>query len=153
MITIENKLQSLAPPALAKSDKETLITYFKNSWDLYESLFSSIKSDETFYLAPDPLRNPLIFYLGHTAAFYINKFRLAGLISKGVDNRHDHLFAVGVDPNLPENLEVSSYWPSVDFVRSYRKKVYNIVIEVLNNLDESQLPIHQDHPYWFAPTQ
>ncbi|MCB0851703.1 MAG: 5-histidylcysteine sulfoxide synthase, partial [Bacteroidetes bacterium] len=93
-------------------------------------------------------RNPLIFYLGHTAAFYINKLRLAGLIDKGVHENWDHLFAVGVDPNLPENLEVSSYWPTVNEVREYRKTIYQIVHKVIDEADLKNLPITQEHPLW-----
>ena len=47
--------------------------YFKNTWLTYEALFSLINTDEAFYLRPEPLRHPLIFYFGHTATFFINK--------------------------------------------------------------------------------
>lgn len=47
---------------------------------MYEELFSSIVNEETFYLCPDRLRLPLIFYYGHTAAVFINKLCLAGVI-------------------------------------------------------------------------
>ena len=36
--------------------------YFQNTWQSYEALFSLINSDEAFYLRPEPLRHPLIFY-------------------------------------------------------------------------------------------
>ena len=38
-------------------------------------------SDESaFYKCPDRLRLPLIFYFGHTAAVYVNKLVLGGLL-------------------------------------------------------------------------
>ncbi len=142
------KLTSQKPPKLNTLTQQKLLDYFNNTWELYELLFSSIKSDDTLYLSPDPLRNPLIFYLGHTAAFYINKFKMAGLIQQGVNDRYDQLFAVGVDPDKAENLEVSSFWPSVEEVRQYRKVIYQIVLEVIQKVDLQQQRISWDHPYW-----
>ena len=47
----------------------------------------------------DPLRHPLIFYLGHTAAFYINKMISARVIknTERVDSEIEGLVAIGVD--------------------------------------------------------
>ena len=79
--------------------------YFLNAYDLGELLFTAIKgnsqqickcvntiifinyADENyFYKCPDRLRLPLIFYLAHTASFYINKMILAGLIDVHLAN-------------------------------------------------------------------
>ena len=141
-------LKSKKPPFTNQLTKEGLKDYFNNTWELYEMLFSSIKSDKTFYLSPDPLRNPLVFYLGHTAAFYINKLKMAGLIKQGVHKDWDHLFAVGVDPDLPENLDVASTWPTIPEVRNYRKTIFNIVHNVIDNIDLNDQPISQDNPAW-----
>ncbi len=147
-MTLEKKIISLKPPKLNRLTKQALKNYFDNTWELYEMLFSAIKSDETFYESPDPLRNPLIFYLGHTAAFYVNKFRLAGLQKTAIHEKWDQLFAVGVDPDTPENLSVSSYWPTVEETRNYRKTIYNLVHQVIDDADLSDLPIHENHPLW-----
>jgi len=40
---------------------------------MYDTLFTSIKEDSWTYI-PDNLRRPIIWYLGHTAALYMNKF-------------------------------------------------------------------------------
>jgi len=45
---------------------------FNESFDLYDHLFDLV-DDEGHFMRADPLRHPLIFYLGHTAAFYMNK--------------------------------------------------------------------------------
>ncbi|MEZ4771825.1 MAG: 5-histidylcysteine sulfoxide synthase [Bacteroidia bacterium] len=147
-IDSQTVLRSLHVPTTDHPSREILKAYFENTWDLYEMLFSSVKSEKTLFTSPDPLRNPLIFYLGHTAAFYINKLKLAGLLDHGVDKTLDHLFAVGVDPDLPDNLEVSAYWPTVEEVRDYRKVIYNIVHEVIDQADLNHLPITKDHPLW-----
>lgn len=129
-------LNSMLPVEVLSLDRDSLIAYFDNTWALYEMLFSSIKDEKSLYEAPDPLRNPLIFYLGHTAAFYVNKFKAAGLIEKGVHELWDELFAVGVDPDKPENLDVSDYWPTVEETKNYRKATYGLVHKVLARVTE-----------------
>ncbi len=43
------------------------------------------------------LRHPMIFYYGHPAVLYINKFRVAGLLDEGLDQFFEQLFETGVD--------------------------------------------------------
>jgi hypothetical protein len=57
----------------ADNVRSTLLDYLENAWSLDDIIMKSIIEQETFYLNPDPLRNCLIFYLGHTAVFYINR--------------------------------------------------------------------------------
>jgi len=140
-------LTSMKPPQLRQLKNFELLAYLENTWELYEFLFSSIKEDETYYKSPDPLRNPLIFYLGHTAAFYINKLRMAGLWNDHVNKEWDQLFAVGVDPDAPENLDVAEIWPTVPEVRAYRDKIYEIVKQVIQNLEIPEY-ITQEHSAW-----
>jgi hypothetical protein len=47
----------------------------------------------------DPLRHPLIFYLGHTAAFYMNKLISSRILktSERIDSEIESLVAIGVD--------------------------------------------------------
>ena len=96
---------SVNPVSLAIPIKSEVLNYFNDTWNLYEELFSAIQKDESYYMSPDPLRNPLIFYYGHTAAFYINKLVLSGLIHEGVNEHYEYVFAKGVDPDLPENFK------------------------------------------------
>jgi 5-histidylcysteine sulfoxide synthase len=145
---LKTKLQSTKPPKLNQLTKTDLQGYFENTWELYEMLFSAIKKEETLYESPDPLRNPLIFYLGHTAAFYINKLTAVGLIKEAVNPHYDQLFAVGVDPDKPENLAISDFWPTIEAVKNYRKTIYNLVQNVIQNADLSDLPITETHPLW-----
>jgi hypothetical protein len=50
-------------------------------------------------MRPDPLRHPLIFYLGHTAAFYMNKLISSRILktSERIDSEIESLVAIGVD--------------------------------------------------------
>jgi hypothetical protein len=65
---------------LLKCYLSDLVAYFENTYDLYETLFTSLVDDSVYYLCPDRLRLPLIFYYGHTAAVFINKLVLANKI-------------------------------------------------------------------------
>lgn len=68
------------------------------SYDLYEHLFNLV-SEEGHFMRADPLRHPLIFYLGHTAVFYINKLISARVLKNidRVDSDIESLVAIGVD--------------------------------------------------------
>jgi hypothetical protein len=77
---------------------EELRKAFHESFSMYEELFA-VLTDEGFYERADPLRHPLIFYLGHTASFYVNKL-IAGQVLKNSERINPKLessFAVGVD--------------------------------------------------------
>ena len=41
--------------------------------------------DEAYFIRPEPLRHPLIFYYGHTAAVYINKMMDYRIIKERVN--------------------------------------------------------------------
>lgn len=138
---------SLHPPMLDKVNHQELLDYFVNTWELYEWLFSSIKDDASLYIAPDPLRHPLIFYLGHTAAFYINKLVMAGIIQERINPHFEVLFEQGVDPEKEDDLETSFSWPEASEVREYRKKVFDLVLNLIPQL-ELKLPIRDNSPLW-----
>jgi hypothetical protein len=62
----------------AEEDKrEEISLYFTNTFDTYTQLFDCLADDEAYYQKAIPLRHPLIFYLGHTATFFVNKLILA----------------------------------------------------------------------------
>lgn len=139
--------QSIPAPHLDASDRESLMRYFENTWHLYEWLFSSLRSEESYQRSPDPLRNPLIFYWGHTAAFYVNKLRLAGLIDKGIDPVFDKIFAVGVDPADAEEISQQPHYPAFSIACAYRKQVYDLVRNFIAQHDFKGR-IGPDDPEW-----
>ena len=59
-----------------------------------------------FFCSPPPhgLRHPQIFYYGHTACLYINKLRVAGVLSKAVNPYFESIFEVGVDEMLWDDM-------------------------------------------------
>lgn len=143
----EDQFISSKPPSLRGTNREEILNYFKNAWHLYNILFDSIIDDATYYQSPDPLRNPIIFYYGHTAAFYVNKLFLSKSIDQGLNPDFEILFAKGVDPENPQDLDFTDIWPAVDEVRNYRVEVYDLVIDVIEQIDIPD-QITCDHPLW-----
>lgn len=89
--------------------------YFNTTWELYERLFDTLASDEAFYMRPQPLRHPLVFYFGHTATFFVNKLILAKLLETRINPRFESLFAIGVDEMSWDDLNEQHYdWPAID---------------------------------------
>ncbi len=129
--------------------RAALHAYLDQCWSLTEWLFSGIATDAAYYEAPDPLRRPLIFYLGHSAAFYVNKLRLAGFqdAAAGLDERLDVLFERGVDPAEASELESDQAWPTVARTRRYRAEARALVERVIDGLPEGA-PITPRDPTW-----
>ncbi|QOL27246.1 5-histidylcysteine sulfoxide synthase [Thalassotalea sp. LPB0316] len=131
-----------------EAKRDELKNYFENTWQTYEALFSLINSDEAYFLRPEPLRHPLIFYYGHTATFFINKLMLGKYINQRVNEKLEAICAVGVDEMSWDDLDATHYdWPSVDEVRAYRNQVYQLICQLIDEMPLS-LPITQDSLAW-----
>ncbi|MFT4979846.1 MAG: hypothetical protein ACI8S6_005758, partial [Myxococcota bacterium] len=137
---------SLPPPKPGAYTQAALLDYFENTWALYDALFSAITDDDALYEQPDPLRHPLVFYVGHTAAFYINKLQLAGLLRDGIDGALEDLFARGVDPHSASELTGPGAWPDIGTVRRYRRDAHNLITDALCALSEA--PVGPEDPGW-----
>ncbi len=149
---MNNMITQLTTPTLDGSSvaekRMELAAYFKNTWSTYESLFSLINHDDAYFLRPEPLRHPLVFYYGHTATFYINKLILGKYISQRVNSRLEAICAVGVDEMSWDDLNSEHYdWPSIDELRDYRETVYQLVLTLIETMDLS-LPIKQNSLAW-----
>ncbi len=127
--------------------RRELIDYFRQSFDLFESLFEVLASDEVFYRQSEPTRHPMIFYFGHTAVFYVNKLVAAGVVKERINPRFESLFAVGVDEMVWDEASERFAWPEVPEVREYRKRVKALVEEMILTLP-MRLPITQNDPFW-----
>lgn len=143
---------SLRTPLLIASDpdllREDILAAFHATSDRYESLFGLLRDDMAYHEKPISLRHPLIFYLGHTATFYVNKLLLAGLITERVDAGLESTFAVGVDEMSWDDLDETHYaWPTVAAVRRYRDSVREIVDGLIRSLP-LDAPIGWDSPWW-----
>ena len=122
--------------------------YFHNSYSLDEQLYDTLADDEAFYLRPEPLRHPLIFYLGHTAAFYVNKLIVARIITERINPHYESMFAIGVDEMSWDDLNDANYdWPTVAEVKAYRDEVRALVDGLIESMPLS-LPIDWENPWW-----
>jgi 5-histidylcysteine sulfoxide synthase/putative 4-mercaptohistidine N1-methyltranferase len=125
--------------------------YFHQTFDRYERLFATLVGDEAYYRKPISLRHPLIFYLGHTATFFVNKLVLAGLVEQRIDPRLESMFAVGVDEMSWDDLNEANYdWPTVAEVMAYRQAVRRLVDGLLQDAPLT-LPVDWNHPWWAIP--
>lgn len=125
-----------------------ILDYFQRTFDDYELLFDTLKNDQAYYQKPIPLRHPLIFYLGHTATFFINKLVLAGLLTERVNPELESLFAVGVDEMSWDDLRDDAIaWPSKDTVLRYRQEVRQRVDQLIHILPLTT-PIDWQHSWW-----
>jgi len=139
-------------PSLTGNDPEQkrqeIRDYFHATCDRYESLFATLANDEAYLRKPISLRHPLIFYLGHTATFFINKLILAGLVTKRINPAFESMFAIGVDEMSWDDLDETNYpWPSAAEVFAYRAEIRQAIDDVIADTPLA-LPIGWDHPWW-----
>mmetsp|Transcript_2671 Transcript_2671/g.6427 ORF Transcript_2671/g.6427 Transcript_2671/m.6427 type:complete len:762 (+) Transcript_2671:171-2456(+) len=124
-----------------------VLQYFLATFDLYERLYEPVKPD-AFYQTADPLRHPLVFYLGHTAVFYVNKLAMAGLLPERFNPLFESIFAVGVDEMSWDDLiPPKEGWPKLNEVFEYRAQVKKLVVDVISSISFS-LPITWESPFW-----
>jgi len=133
-----------------ESKRQEILDYFHNSFTLYESLFECLATDEAYYRRANRLRQPLIFYYGHTSVFFINKLNVAKQIDERVDPRLESILAIGVDEMSWDDLNDDHYdWPTVAEVKAHRNATRKIVDKFIRECDFS-LPINWDSPMWIV---
>jgi len=131
-----------------EAKRTELRAYFHTTLDRYEQLFETLCSDEAYYDRPISLRHPLIFYLGHTATFFVNKLVLAGVLAERINPRLESIFAVGVDEMSWDDLNTAHYdWPTVEEVMAYRRAMRDKVDALISSLPLT-LPISWESPWW-----
>lgn len=147
-------LQALPLLNMETATREKILDYFNNTWTLTELLFQALKTDRAFISPPyHGLRHPLIFYYGHPAVLYLNKLRIAGLYQEPVDLYLEKILETGVDEMSWDDLSKNEMtWPSVERVHAYRKKIYNIVSEIILQHPDLEHPsvksLGPTSPFW-----
>jgi 5-histidylcysteine sulfoxide synthase/putative 4-mercaptohistidine N1-methyltranferase len=125
-----------------------ILEYFHRTFDIDELLYDTLKEDATFYLRPDRLRHPLIFYFGHTATFFINKLTIARVINRRINPKYESMFAVGVDEMSWDDLDERHYdWPTRRQVKEYRDGVRELMDGLIRTLPLT-LPITWESSWW-----
>jgi 5-histidylcysteine sulfoxide synthase len=131
--------------------REAMLAYFENIWALIETLFSSLASEEAYYIRPyHKSRHPLIFYYVHPVSFYINKLLVAGLIDKPINPHFERLFETGVDEMNWDDLHdgEQDIWPPLSEAVAYREQVYRLVRQVIQSHPALDEAITSDSPGW-----
>ena len=138
------------PQVSTHAGRQELLDYFDNSWTLTEVLLSGL-TEEAFYRRPyHQLRYPMIFYYAHPVSLYVNKLRVAGLLTGPVDAEYERLFETGVDEMRWDDLYDGNQdiWPPLVQVRDYRRKVYNVIRNLIETHPDIGMPITQESPLW-----
>ena len=131
-----------------ESKRQEVLEYFHNSFTLYESLFECLAGDEAYYQRANNLRQPLIFYYGHTSVFYINKLNVSKFIDQRIDPALESILAIGVDEMSWDDLNDAHYdWPTPQQVKAHRDATREIVDKFIRECDFS-LPIDWQSPLW-----
>lgn len=126
-------LRALPLPTLHGFTRAQVLDYFDNTWTTSEIQFAALQGTDAFIRQPyHQLRHPMMFYYGHPAVLYINKFRVAGLLEDGIDLFFEQLFETGVDEMSWDDLSRGrDDWPPVSTVHAYRQKAYPIIRKVI----------------------
>lgn len=131
-----------------ETKRQELLDYFCETYDLYDRLFEVLSSDEAYYRKAIPLRHPLIFYYGHTAAFFVNKLIAAQLIPERVNADIEAMVAIGVDEMSWDDLDENNYdWPTVSQMKAYRQQVRSMVVHFIKTMP-LDIPITWESPAW-----
>ena len=148
MTDLRNTRTTILNTGTPQAKREEILDYFHKTFTLDERLYDTLASDDAFYLRAEPLRQPPIFYLGHTGVFYINKLIIAKIIDRRINPAFESMFAVGVDELSWDDLDDTHYeWPTVEAVKAYRDAVRTFVDDIIRNFPLT-LPITWDHPFW-----
>ncbi|TVR13932.1 MAG: ergothioneine biosynthesis protein EgtB [Planctomycetota bacterium] len=109
-----------------------------------QALFSML-DEHAYYSRPIPLRNPIVFYQGHIAAFAYNALVRQASHGPALDPQLENLFARGIDP--PEGQSTSrargnedDIWPSRRAVEHFCQQADDAVATALQGLPPGPSP-------------
>jgi ergothioneine biosynthesis protein EgtB len=108
-------------------------TTLEAAWERTDRIFSLV-TDGALLARPIPLRQPLLFYVGHLPAFAWNHLGRGALGLPAFAPELDALFEAGIDP--PDDAEPSrqddpALWPQLEGVLAYRDRVRSRLRETL----------------------
>lgn len=162
-----SELLGLRTPNLSHGDPEAfraeVKTYFNNTFTTFEKLHEIFVRPASFFTKHERLRHPPIFYVGHTASFYVNKFNLGKFMDQRIDTELEMQTAVGVDEMSWDDWDSNSYaWPSgeeaeadpeharqfLNRVMGLRADVRKLVNQQIDTQPAPQFPINKDSFWW-----
>ena len=125
-------------------NREALSDWYRRNRQRSRQLFDIVRP-EAYHSRPISLRHPIVFYEGHLPAFSLNTVVKKALGRPGVDERLEHLFARGIDPEdeAAAGRSQRAEWPSRDEVRRFADECDRLILDALANA-----PIEQaGHPF------
>jgi 5-histidylcysteine sulfoxide synthase/putative 4-mercaptohistidine N1-methyltranferase len=142
--------------------RQEIGTYFEETFSLFEKLHETFATAPAFFRKHEQLRHPPIFYVGHTASFYVNKMHLGGYITERIDPVLEMQMAVGVDEMSWDDLDSAKYvWPSYEEAEAdqpaaaaFLQKVFNFRRDVRELVQRKMAeepiswPIAKDSFWW-----
>ena len=129
----------MPPPTIAdRISRTALLARFDAARALTRRLFELV-SDDAYYSRPIALRNPVVFYEGHIAAFAVNTLLKKALGQAGIDDELERIFARGIDPEDEAAVGAEAAWPS-------RARVLHYVDEADRRLRDAILHADIDRP-------
>ena len=129
--------------SLVKTTDAGMRRQFLHTFDLYERLFSVLKT-KAFFIRAERLRHHLIFYYAHTAVLYVNKLVVSGHLdaSMRIDPFLESIMSVGVDEMSWDDLLENNYvWSNFSHeqmaeylqkIKKYRRQVKELVLQLLD---------------------
>jgi ergothioneine biosynthesis protein EgtB len=105
------------------------------AWERTDRIFGFV-TDDALLARPIPLRQPLLFYVGHLPAFAWNHLGRGALALPAFAPDLDHLFEAGIDPRddaEPPRQDDAALWPPLDAIVAYRNRVRSELRGTLGN--------------------
>jgi len=99
-----------------------VLEQLRAAWRRTDALFALLE-DGAWAERPIPLRQPLIFYLGHLPAFAWNQVNRGLLDESGFRPDFDELFEFGIDPLDVADVPEEPGWPPMHEILAYRDEV------------------------------
>jgi gamma-glutamyl hercynylcysteine S-oxide synthase len=126
---------STSASAQTSLDRPALLARFRRVRERSRQLFDLIVP-EAYYSRPITLRNPIVFYEGHLAAFSVNTLIKKALGGRGIDADLEVLFARGIDPEqVPADQPAEAGWPTRERVRAYVEEADRLLADALTNAE------------------
>lgn len=117
---------------------EDPVAFYRGARNRSRALFDLI-APEAYYDRPIPLRNPIVFYEGHLAAFAVNTLLKLTLGRPGLDAHYETLFARGIDPEDEASAKSpTDLWPSRAEVQAYAVAAEELVEATLRELPDHE---------------
>jgi formylglycine-generating enzyme required for sulfatase activity len=117
---------------------EDPVAFYRSARARSRELFDLVAPD-AYYDRPIRLRNPIVFYEGHLAAFAVNTLLKLTLQRPGLDEHYETLFARGIDPEDEASAKSPmDLWPSRAEVQAYAVAAEELIVATLRELPDHE---------------